>query len=64
MKDVYCLDAAYQKWVLEKCGVKVAGTYIMIINKEFVKHGEIDVKEFIKPVFVDDQLFKRRFRYF
>lgn len=33
---VYTRDIAYQKWLLEQCGVKVNGTYLVRLNKFYV----------------------------
>ncbi len=38
----YIYDVAYQKYVLEKCGINVIGTYLVHLNKFFVKNGAID----------------------
>lgn len=42
-KDVYAADVAYQKYVLEHCGVNVAGTYVVVINNEYVFDGTLDI---------------------
>lgn len=42
---IYLVDVAYQKYVLEKSGIKVTGTYLVNINNEYVRHGAINVKE-------------------
>ena len=42
---IYLVDVAYQKYVLEKSGIKVTGTYLVNINNEYVRHGTINVKE-------------------
>lgn len=42
---IYLVDIAYQKYVLEKAGVNVTGTYLVHINSNYVKNGEIDIKE-------------------
>ena len=49
---IYLVDVAYQKYVLEKSGIKVTGTYLVNINNEYVRHGAINVKElfFIQDV--------------
>ena len=44
-KDVYYADVAYQKYVLENCGVKVTGTYLVNINKDYLFDGTIDLKQ-------------------
>lgn len=42
---VYITDIAYQKYVLEKCGIKVTGTYIVHINTDYVFDGKLDVQK-------------------
>jgi len=44
-KEVYAQDVAFQKWVLKKCGVNVTGTYLVCINNEYVRHGDIDIQQ-------------------
>lgn len=39
----YARDIAYQKWVLEKCGIKVTGTYLVRLYTEYVLDGELDI---------------------
>ncbi len=45
VKDVYLSDISYQKYVLEHCGIKVTGLYIVHINKEYVFDGELKLNE-------------------
>ena len=40
----YARDIAYQKWVLTRCGVKVTGTFLIRIDKEYVRGEELDIK--------------------
>ncbi len=40
----YATDIAYQKWVLQHCGVKVTGTYLVTLNSDYVRLGGIDIK--------------------
>ena len=59
IKYNHLVDVAYQKYVLEKCGVKVTGTYVVCINNEYVRRGEIDVKQLfqvndVKNLIVDE----------
>lgn len=44
--DTYAKDVAYQKFVLTNCGIKVTGTYLVNINKEYVLDGELDIHDF------------------
>ena len=43
--EKYAPDIAYQKWVLEQCGVNVTGTYLVCLNSGYVRHGALDVKQ-------------------
>ena len=40
----YARDIAYQKYVLEQCGVKVTGTYLIRIDKEYVRGDKLNIK--------------------
>lgn len=44
-KRVYAADVAYQKYVLEHCGINVTDTYLVVINNEYVFNGELDIHE-------------------
>ena len=48
VKPIYSADIAYQKYVLEKCGVCVTGTFLVNINSEYIRSGEVDIKQFFK----------------
>ena len=41
----YAWDIAYQKWLLEQCRVKVTGIYLIRLNSNYVRHGDLDVNE-------------------
>lgn len=43
IKDVYLWDVAYQRWVLEQSGLKITGTYLVYIDRTYVRQGEIDI---------------------
>ena len=42
---VYSRDIAYQRWVLEQCGVKVTGTFLVRLNKFYVRGKQLDIKQ-------------------
>lgn len=44
-KPVYIADIAYQKYVLENCGVKLTGTYLMCLNGDYVFDGVLNIHE-------------------
>ena len=47
-KYIYIVDISYQKYVLEKCGVKVTGTYVVNINNKYVFDGNLDIQKLFK----------------
>ncbi len=44
-KPVYLADVAYQKYVLEHCGVPVTGTYVVTVNSAYVFDGTLRLEE-------------------
>ncbi len=44
-KEVYIADISYQKYVLEHCGVKVTGTYLVCLNGDYVFDGTLDLAQ-------------------
>ncbi|MBQ1516233.1 MAG: DUF2779 domain-containing protein [Lachnospiraceae bacterium] len=42
VKPVYAADIAFQKYVLEHCGVRVTGTYLICIDPDYVLEGTLD----------------------
>jgi len=54
-KPEYDIDITFQKWVLERCGIKVTGTYLVVLNNQYVYQGAVDSEG--KPVYDLDELF-------
>jgi len=49
VKDVNIQDVAFQRYVYEKAGLKINKCYLMHINNQYVRQGEIELDElFIK----------------
>lgn len=44
--EKYVRDIAYQKWVLQKCGIKVNDCYLVRINKEYRKKRPFYLSDF------------------
>ena len=55
VKEVHVEDLAFQKWVLTNAGLKIRSCYLMHINSEFVRQGEIDPKKFFTLADVTDK---------
>ena len=47
---IYAVDISYQKYVLEHCGVKITGTYLICIDPEYVRSDELDIHKFFQIV--------------
>lgn len=56
VKNYYYKDVAYQKYVLEKCGINVTGTYILHIDNTYVRCGDIELDKLFKKVDVKDKI--------
>src|ERR1017187_7795644 len=46
LKDVHVPDLAFQAWVFTEAGIKIRRCFLCHINNEFVRHGEVEPKEF------------------
>ncbi|MGC9940817.1 MAG: DUF2779 domain-containing protein [Verrucomicrobiota bacterium] len=46
LKEVHIPDLTFQAWVFSKAGIKIRRCFLGHINNQFVRHGEIDPKEF------------------
>ena len=46
--EIYGVDIAYQKYVLEHCGVTVTGTYLVCINSDYIRGQELDITQLFK----------------
>ena len=54
VKEVYVADIAYQKYVLEQCGINVSGTNLVRLNKAYVRGDELDIQKLFLVTNVDD----------
>ena len=52
----YAPDIAFQKWVLEQCGIHVTGTYLVMLNKDYVKQGELDIPQLFNIVNLEEMV--------
>jgi hypothetical protein len=48
--QIYAVDIAYQKYVLENCGIDVTGTYLVCINSDYVFDGTLKLNEFFQII--------------
>ena len=52
--EKYAPDIAYQKWVLTQCGINVTGTYLVCLNRNYVRHGELDIQQLFAVVDMEE----------
>ena len=43
--DYHYIDASFQHYVFAKCGVNVRKCFIMTLNPEYVRHGDLDLEQ-------------------
>ena len=55
-KEVYIADISYQKYVLEHCGVKVTGTYLVCLNGDYIFDGNLDLSQLFFISDVSDEV--------
>ena len=55
-KEVYYADVSYQKYLLEHCGVKVTGTYLVYLNGAYVFDGELRLDELFRITDISDNI--------
>ncbi len=51
---IYGTDIAYQKYVLEHCGITITGTYLVCINSDYIRGDELDITQLFKIVDMAD----------
>ena len=44
-KDTYINDLAFQRYVLESCGLKIRESKLMLLNNTYIKQGEISIPD-------------------
>ena len=47
-KDVYVTDVAYQKYVLENCGIDIVGAFTICLNSDYIFDGVLDLERLFK----------------
>ncbi|MCR4645953.1 MAG: DUF2779 domain-containing protein [Oscillospiraceae bacterium] len=53
---LYLSDIAYQKYVLEQCGLRVTGTYLMYIDNTYIFDGTLDLRKLFRVIDVAEQV--------
>ena len=56
VKEEYIWDVAFQKYCYESAGLKISQCYIIHINNQYVRNGEIEVEELFVTAPVNDEV--------
>ena len=43
--EYHYIDVSFQRYVLTRCGLNIRNCYIMTLNGEYVRHGDLDLNE-------------------
>ena len=54
--EKYVPDIAYQKWVLTQCGVNVTATYLVCLNSDYVRQGDLDMNKLFVVIDMEEQV--------
>lgn len=52
----YAIDIAYQKYVLKQCGINITGTYLIRIDKDYIRGDELDIKGLFYVIDLKEQV--------
>ncbi len=53
VKEQYIHDVAFQKYIYESAGLKIRNCFVLHINNQYIRRGNIEPKEFFVPAPVD-----------
>lgn len=57
-KEIFAWDVAFQKYVLQRCGLPVVGTYLLHIDNTYVRDGEVEIQKLLKKFDISDAVDK------
>ncbi len=55
VSDVYIFDVAFQYFVLKACGIPVRNVYVVHINNQYTRSGDLDLHKLFKTVKVTNE---------
>ncbi len=56
VKEEYLQDISFQKYCYESAGLKIRNCFVLHINNQYVRQGEIEAKEFFVQAPVNDEV--------
>lgn len=58
-KDEHIDDAGFQRILLENLGMRVASVYLITLNKEYIRQGDLDIEQLFNIDEITDQLIEQ-----
>ena len=55
-KEIYLQDIAFQRYCYEQAGLLIDRCYLMHVNNQYVRQGEIDPEEFFTLLDVTEEI--------
>ena len=49
----YAIDIAYQKWVLMNLGYNITGEYLVCLNSDYVRNGDLNIQQLFNIILMD-----------
>lgn len=56
VKDYHVMDAAFQYYVITRSGLPLADIFLVHINNQYIRHGEIDVPQLFTKVLMTETI--------
>lgn len=56
VKDINIQDVSFQKYCYEKCGLKIRKCFLMHINNEYVRQGDLDPEQLFKSEDITEEV--------
>ena len=58
VSDIYIMDASLQYYVIKGAGIDLDDIFVVTINNQYVRHGDVDVQKLFKAVSVKKEAVK------
>lgn len=56
LKETHIQDLSFQRFVLERCGLKIRNTKVLLINNQYTRQGELSIKDLFYFEQVNEQV--------
>ena len=60
VKDVFLHDMTFQTYILTNCGLDITSVKLMLINRDYIREGELDIHSLFVLIDCTDAVFERQ----